>query len=165
MPYPLITTSNAFRSHNQYAAILWWSCKHLETFAVDLLREGVENFAWLLVFVTSPNNSFLRLHTQKIEAHAYIFCYKRTHLKPQKKFYHDSCKPYTKTWWQPQKKNYTCKRRIHNFYEFCIEECKAIFITFILASSTTNCCCCCCCCIMMSRYIYHLHKIRADFYF
>ena len=44
---PLITTSNALRSHNQYGAILWSGCKHLETFAVDLLREGFENFAWL----------------------------------------------------------------------------------------------------------------------
>ena len=50
-------------------------------------------------------------------------------------------------------KNYTCKRVIHDFYVFCIDECKAI----ILASGTINCyccCCCCCCCILMSRYIF-----------
>ena len=57
-------------------------------------------------------------------------------------------------------KNYTCKRRIHDFYVFCIDECKPI----ILASGKINCYCCCCC-ILMSRYIYHLGKIRADFYF
>ena len=38
------------------------------------------------------------------------------------------------------------KRRIHDFYVFCIDECKAI----ILASGTINCCCCC---ILMSRHI------------
>ena len=59
-----------------------------------------------------------------------------------------------------KKKNYTCKRRIHDFYVFCIDECKAI----ILASGKINCYCCCCC-ILMSRYIYHLRKIWADFYF
>ena len=44
------------------------------------------------------------------------------------------------------------KRRSHDFYVFCIDECKAI----ILTSGTINCCCCCCCsccCILMSLHI------------
>ena len=86
---------------------------------------------------------------QKIEAHAYILL-QIYPLKASKKYYHDGCKSYTKKWWQPHKKNCTCKRRIHDFYVFCIVECKAI----ILASGTINCYCCCCCCILMSRYIF-----------
>ena len=86
---------------------------------------------------------------QKIEAHAYILL-QIYPLKASKKYYHDGCKSYTKKWWQPHKKNCTCKRRIHDFYVFCIDECKAI----ILASGTINCYCCCCCCILMSRYIF-----------
>ena len=85
---------------------------------------------------------------QKTEAHAYILL-QIYPLKASKKYYHDGCKSHTKKWWQPHKKNCTCKRRIHDFYVFCIDECKAI----ILASGTINCYCCCCC-ILMSRYIF-----------
>ena len=82
----------------------------------------------------------------------HIFCYKYTHLKRQKSITMTAANPTQRSGDSHTKKNYTCKRRIHDFYVFCIDECKAI----ILPSGTINCycCCCCCCCILMSRYIF-----------
>ena len=109
---------------------------------------------WKLWFLSLLRITVLFVSKQKIEAHAYILL-QIYPLKASKKYFHDGCKSYTKKWWQPHKKNCTCKRRIHDFYVFCIDECKAI----ILPSGTINCyccccCCCCCCCILMSRYIF-----------
>ena len=84
----------------------------------------------------------------------HIFCHKYTHLKRQKSITMTAANPTQRSGDSHTKKNYTCKRRIHDFYVFCIDECKAI----ILPSGTINCycccCCCCCCCILMSRYIF-----------
>ena len=84
----------------------------------------------------------------------HIFCYKYTHLKRQKSITMTAANPTQRSGDSHTKKNYTCKPRIHGFYVFCIDECKAI----ILPSGTINCycccCCCCCCCILMSRYIF-----------
>ena len=80
----------------------------------------------------------------------HIFCYKYTHLKRQKSITMTAANPTQRSGDSHTQKNCTCKRRIHDFYVFCIDECKAI----ILASGTINCYCCCCCCILMSRYIF-----------
>ena len=103
-------------------------------------------FLKMLAFVTSPNNSFVRPQTKNWGS-----CkYKYTHLKRQKSINMTAANP-TQRSGDSHKKSFTFKRRIHDFYLFCIDECKAI----ILASGTINCyCCCCCCCILMSRYIF-----------
>ena len=81
----------------------------------------------------------------------HIFCYKYTHLKRQKSITMTAANPTQRSGDSHTKKNYTCKPRIHDFYVFCIDECKAI----TLPSGTINCyCCCCCCCILMSQYIF-----------
>ena len=64
----------------------------------------------------------------------HIFCHKYTHLKRQKSITMTAANPTQRSGDSHTKKKYTCKRRIHDFYVFCIDECKAI----ILPSGTIN---------------------------
>ena len=73
---PPIPTWHAFRSNNQYGAFVWWGCKHLETLAVDCYVRVLKTLFDFLFknvgFVTSPNNSFVRLHTKNWGSCIYI---------------------------------------------------------------------------------------------
>ena len=90
-------------------------------------------FLKMLVCVTSPTNSFVHIHTKKGFMHIYFvtnitaWCRHRLIIR-REKYKLGSGKPYTKKWWQPQKKNHTRKGRIRDFYIFCIDKCNAILI-------------------------------------